>query len=315
MRSQKRQPPQPVISPEEQAELALLSKPSSERGQYQRAALKIMREHEAAGTIPTNIRFVFYEGVQRGLWEKHTHPGTNRSTQTYLSEALMWLREKEIIPWDWLEDETRSISDWRSADSVLQYLVDSIDYARINPWSEEPPPLIICEARSTRGPLEPTCRDYVVPICATNGQAGGFLRTDVAPYFLDDDGAFNDRQVGYVGDCELRGPGEQIEENTRRVLEEYVGHEIRWTRIALTQAQVDANPTLKELEITKTDNRNGKRYRAVECETVGQGPLIDMLREFLDARLPQPLSDVQEREEKEREQARVLLQRLIRRQR
>jgi hypothetical protein len=68
MRSQKRQPPpRRIISPEEQAELALLSKPSSERGQYQRAALKIMREHEAAGTVPTNIRFVFYEGVQRGL--------------------------------------------------------------------------------------------------------------------------------------------------------------------------------------------------------------------------------------------------------
>jgi hypothetical protein len=119
-------------------------------------------------------------------------------------------------------------------------------------------PLIICEARATKGVLE--------RIAARYGQVGGFLHTDVVPLLED-----NDRRVGYIGAHELRGPADQIEANTKRVLQEITGRTFDdeiWQRIALTEQQVDADPRLLDLKITKTDKRYkpSKCYEAVECE-------------------------------------------------
>ena len=46
--------------------------------------------------------------------------------------------------------------------------------------------------------------------------------------------------------------------------------------------------------------RPPRRYRAIECEAVGQAVLERMLRKVLDAMLPEPLADVQVREERQR---------------
>ena len=76
-----------------------------------------------------------------------------------------------------------------------------------------------------------------------------------------------------------------------------------WERIALTQEQVDANPRLSGLVITKKDNRYKphREYQAVECEAVGQVVLMQMVRERLDALLPEPIADVLVREQTERD--------------
>ena len=49
-----------------------------------------------------------------------------------VSDALMHLREVNLIAWDWIEDETRSLSKWRYADSVADYLDKTVDLARID---------------------------------------------------------------------------------------------------------------------------------------------------------------------------------------
>jgi hypothetical protein len=61
--------------------------------------------------------------------------------------------------------------------------------------------------------------------------------------------------------------------------------------------------------IDKTDNRNKppKHYQAVECEAVGQSVLERLLREFLDARIPEPIDNVREREAQERVDVAALL--------
>jgi hypothetical protein len=297
---------------------AKLSKPASKRGQFQRHCLQLLREHQAEGTIPTNGRFIFYEGEQRGFWPKHytgstaEHP---RQPSFDVSDALTWLREKDIIPWDWITDETREIADWNSGSSIADYLLDAVEYARLNPWGDKRPPLIICESRATKGVLEHICRDYLTPIASTNGQCGGFLHTDVVPYLQNDDCEYNGREVGYIGDHEVGGPGDQIEANTQRVLQQCLTHyhPLRWKRIALTQTQVDRRPHLAELVITKTDGRckPPRVYQAVECEAVGQRELERLLRSFLNRRLPEPLDQVREREQRQREDMRRRLQELL----
>jgi hypothetical protein len=128
-------------------------------------------------------------------------------------------------------------------------------------------------------------------IASTNGQVGGFLHTDVAPLLEPGD------TVGYLGDLDLSG--DQIEENTRGVLEQIVGGELDWTRIALTAAQVEEHDLPR---IVKHDRRyrDGGEHEAVETEALSQVVLTEMLRDWLDALLPEPLEDVHEREQRQR---------------
>ena len=275
-------------------------------GRLRRACHGKLLWHDAQGAIPTNGRFVFYELEQDGAVPKNYPPPKKRRPAQDISDALIDLRRAGHVPWDWIVDETRELVSWRSAETVAEYMRDTIDRARINAWNGEPAPLIICEARSTKGVLERIAGDYLAPI-ATNGQCGGFLRTDVAPHLIS-----NSRPVLYIGDHEVGGPADSIEANTQRVLEDYCERPIEWTRIPLTQTQVDADSRLLKLVIDKTDRRfkPPRHYLAVECEAVGQVALEQMLRSGLDARLPEPLESVLEREKQQRRAFAELLDRL-----
>jgi hypothetical protein len=69
---------------------------------------------------------------------------------------------------------------------------------------------------------------YLAPVASTNGQTGGFLHTALGP------AVEGGRRVLYLGDLDYAGG--HIEENTRRVLEDY--GELEWERIAITDVQV-----------------------------------------------------------------------------
>jgi hypothetical protein len=155
------------------------------------------------------------------------------------------------------------------------------------------PPMILTEARSVAGVQRPTVSNYRARIAATNGQCGGFLRTEIAPLLRPGD------RVLYFGDWDLSG--NQIETNTRRVLEREIGGALRWERVALTEEQV-AEYNLPF--IVKHDRRykDGRPHQAVETEALRQTVLIDILRARLDALLSEPLERVQEREQRQRRQ-------------
>lgn len=280
---------------------ALLSRPSTAKGRLQRAALCVLLEHEANDALPTSTRFVFYELEQCGVLTKERPPlrpgakGQRRPDQP-LAEAIKHLRDVGVVPWGWITDQTRHVFAYRYAATVADYLRDRLPEARINPWGDEPPPLILCEARTMVGALEGIARAHVCPITATNGQVGGFLHTEVAPIIPG-------RVVLYLGDLDLRG--DLIERNTRRVLEHKTGHAIDWQRLAITAAQVAE----RELEpIVKTDAVLRRTHEAFECEALGQRVVMDLVAEALAARLPEPLDRVLEREEDQRAAERDRLQ-------
>jgi hypothetical protein len=134
----------------------------------------------------------------------------------------------------------------------------------------------------------------VTPIAATNGQVGGFLRTEIMPLIADG------RQVLYLGD--LDHAGGQIESNTRRVLVQATG----WLRVALTPEQVTEHALPS---VTKRDRRygDGREHEAWETEALGQSLIVTLLRDQLDALLPEPLPAVLVRERRQREQLAELL--------
>jgi hypothetical protein len=247
----------------------------------------LLAEHERDGTIPTNARFLFYELVQRGELSKE-RKGARRPDQD-LHDALTDLREEGRIPWDWIVDETRSLDDYTGYASVKQGVLSRLPYIGLDPWRGYAP-LVLTESRSLAGVLRHIVIEYRARTAATNGQCGGFLRTEIAPSLQP-----NDRII-YLGDLDLAG--DQIETNTHRVLEQESGN-LDWERLALTHEQVREH----DLPIIiKHDRRykDGRAHEAVETEAISQRVLIEILRARLNSLLPEPLSRVQERERRQR---------------
>jgi hypothetical protein len=255
----------------------------------------LLQEHQRDGAIPTNARFLYYELVQRGQLSKQ-HTGARRPEQN-LHDALIDLREEGRVPWEWIIDETRSVEDYTGYRSVKEGVLARLPYIKLDPWRGRAP-LILTESRSLAGVLRSVVGEHRARIASTNGQCGGFLRTDIAPLLRPDD------DVGYLGDLDLSGG--HIEDNTRRVLERKIGGELRWERIALTAEQVEQYDLPK---IIKHDRRysDERPHEAVETEAIKQTVLIDILRAWLAARLPEPLSRVQEREQRQRKRVAALL--------
>ncbi len=271
-----------------------LAPANTKAGKLQRECWAVLQDHEVRGSIPTSVRFVFYELEGLGVVPKNYYgPDGKKKARTPsndVADAIKRLRDVGLVPWNWIVDETRNLDNWRYAESVYQYVEDTIDLARIDLWQGEPPPLILCESRSLAGVLRRIAGNYLCPIAATNGQAGGFLRTDVGP--LMSGGA---RQVLYFGDLDLSGG--QIEEHTRDVLSEF--GECEWLRLGITKEQVkDGGLT----EIMKTDNRfkPAREFPAVETEALSQEEIQRLLRQALEDEVPEPLATVVGRERKQR---------------
>jgi hypothetical protein len=257
-------------------------------------------EHEAADELPTSNRFLFYELRQRGgpLYG-HSSRGQGRSQDQNLYDASTFLRNEGLVAWDWIVDETRSLSEWEYAETVAEYVAGSVDHAR---WGDDEPPLLICESRTFGGVLARTlAAEYLCPVTATNGQVGGFLHTNVVPVLVG-----NEHRVVYVGDLDLAGG--DIEGNTRRVLVREAG-EREWMRVALTAEQV-AEHALPVVAKTDRRFRPARVHEAVEVESLGQGVVTRIIRAVLDSLLPEPLRDVQVRRREQRDRVRAILEEL-----
>jgi hypothetical protein len=253
------------------------------------ALLGLLGEHDAAGALPTSARFLFYELVGRGVISKEK-TGARRPDQA-MSDALMQLRESGQVPWEAIADETRTLEATLTAPTVAGWMSRVLGQARIDPWAGGPVPMIITESRSLAGVLRPVAYKYAVPVASTNGQCGGFLHTQVAPALTGAKGP-----VIYLGDLDLAG--DQIEANTRTVLEGYAGP-LDWERLAVTAGQVTEHALPV---ITKHDRRyrDGRPHEAVETEALSQATLTGLLTSRLGELLPGPLDDVLEREARQR---------------
>jgi hypothetical protein len=263
------------------------TKAMSKIGTIRTALIELLAEHERDGALPTSARFLYYELVQRSVLSKE-RTGARRPDQI-LHDALTDIREDSSVPWDWIVDETRQLEDYTGYASVKAGVLANLPHVRLDPWRGRAP-MILTESRSLAGVLRGIVSEFRTRIASTNGQVGGFLRTDIAPALRPGD------TVGYLGDYDLSGG--QIEDNTRRVLD--------WTRIALTEAQVSSYALPP---IIKGDKRyaDGRPHEAVETEALSQTVLTDILRDWLASLLPEPLARVRERERRQQRQIERLL--------
>jgi hypothetical protein len=266
----------------------MITRATSKIGALRDLLVALLQEHERDGALRTSARFLYYELVQRGQLSKQQN-GARRPDQD-LHAALTDIREDGRVPWDWIVDETRSLEDYTGYASIKDGVLATLPHINIDPW-RGCAPMILTESRSLAGVLRSIASDYRCRIASTNGQCGGFLRTDIAPTLTPGN------VVLYFGDLDLSGG--QIEDNARRVLEQVIGGRLHWERVALTEQQV-SDYSLPV--ITKRDRRykDGKPHEAVETEALRQTVLMDILRARLDELIPEPLTRVQEREARQR---------------
>jgi hypothetical protein len=203
-------------------------------GKLQHIALARLREKYDLDEIRTSIRFLFYELEQASQLSKRVInlDGTEgkRKPAQNLTDAVTRLRETGLVPWDWIVDDSRSVSGWRSAATVRDFVLESLDRARLDPWQGGVRPVILTESRTIGGVLaRGIARDYLVDVAPTGGQARGFLINEVVPLFTDP----NAKPL-YLGDHDLAG--NHIETHTRRTIEDHLGRALDWERVALTDA-------------------------------------------------------------------------------
>jgi hypothetical protein len=127
------------------------------------------------------------------------------------------------------------------------------------------------------------------------------LHTDIAPLLRPY------HKILYLGDLDLAG--DQIEANTRRVLERASGYELDWERLALTPEQV-AQYNLPAIEKHDRRYKDGGAHLAVETEALSQTIIVDIVRTRLEELLAEPLEGVLERADAQRAVIRAALQRL-----
>jgi hypothetical protein len=148
--------------------------------------MRLYKAHVDDGMIPTSGRFLFYELIAAEIIPKHASgvlkPGATgqRRPDQDMSDALTSLRESGLIPWQAIVDETRSLDDFTGWPTIAEGVNAYLNALRLDPWAGAAP-LILTESRSLAGVLRELIREYATLIAPTNGQAAGFLHTEVAP--------------------------------------------------------------------------------------------------------------------------------------
>ena len=195
-----------------------------------KALMERYRVHVRDGTTPTSGRFLFYELEGKddghGVLVSKIRTGARRADQDLSTRGRPTLREAGEIPWrrSWTKRVT-----WRACraprPSPRPAGVSRRHQDRRWQWSRVRP-YVICESRSLAGVLRDLCWRYGVNSTSTR-TAERRLPSHEAGRLVRQPGTEQKILALYCGDADLGG--NQIEENTRRVLEQACEFRFRWS--------------------------------------------------------------------------------------
>jgi hypothetical protein len=159
-------------------------------------------------------------------------------------------RERGIIPWDWIVDETRSIervSTWSNPAAYARAV--SLSYRR-DFWDQQPHRTMgLSEKGTVRGVLRPVLDELAVGFFPVHGFSSATAAHDLA---MDDDG--RDLILLYVGDYDPSGMN-MSEHDLPTRFAKYDGDHIKLRRVALTREHLRGLPSFPA-----TDKRDDPRY-------------------------------------------------------
>jgi hypothetical protein len=206
---------------------------------------------DAMAAIAEAAQPITGRGVGYKLFTAGLIPSMARSEMARVYRLLREAREREIIPWDWIVDETRTlerVSTWSNPAEFARCVARSY---RRDFWDQQPYRVqVLSEKGTVRGVLAPLLDRYAVGFLAVHGFTSATAAHDVAE---DYDG--RDLVVLYVGDLDPSGMF-MSEEDLPARFAKYDGDHIQLRRIALTREQVRSLPSFPA-----SDKKKDPRYR------------------------------------------------------
>lgn len=200
---------------------------------------------------PATVRAVCYR-----LFVQKLIPDMSKNSTAKISRILTRAREEQVIPWEWIVDETRTlerVSQWRDPESFAESI--RAQYRR-DLWEAQPRRVEVWSEKGTmRGTLGPVLDAYGVGFRVMHGfgsatammEIAGATRHDVVP-----------RLVFYLGDWDPSGM-HMSEIDIPDRLAEY-GARIDVVRLALTPDDL-TRPDLIETAFPASDKRKDPRYQ------------------------------------------------------
>jgi hypothetical protein len=197
---------------------------------------------------PITVRGVAYRLFVAGHIESMERPNVQM-----VGRILGWAREEDLIPWEWIVDESRQVEvspHWKDLTGYAKAIEKSF---RRDFWAHQPYVLTVISEKSTvAGILRPVLDEYGVPFFAAHGFNSKTKMHDFAEMVIGDPR----RTVFlYVGDYDPSGMFMSEVDMPRR-LAKYGCRVGIYTlkRIALTADDVSNLPSF-EAEEKKTDPR------------------------------------------------------------
>ena len=185
-------------------------------------AVAILREIQ-----PTTVRGVCY----RLFNDRKLIPDMGRNSTKRVSEALVAARERGMLPWAWIVDETRPVEldpSWADPDDSV------LDAYRRDRWADQPERVMLVSEKGTvGGVLQPVIRHYGVPFAVYHGFGSATAVWDLARRSVADRRPLI---LLYVGDHDPSGRYMSDVDIPGR-LERY-GGTARIERVAVTPAQI-----------------------------------------------------------------------------
>jgi hypothetical protein len=150
---------------------------SGVRGKSRATRQLIEACHEILAEIqPATVRAVCYRLFTLGLIPDMSKGSTNK-----VSAQLVYARERGLIPWQWIVDETREaecVNTWSNPDAIIDAAVRGYrrDYwqaqqVRVEVWSEK---------GTVRGTLKPVLDEYGITFRVMRGFASATVINDIA---------------------------------------------------------------------------------------------------------------------------------------
>src|SRR5215470_4123572 len=190
-------------------------------------------------------------GVGYKLFSKLLIPSMKRKEMQRVYRLLKQGREHDIIPWEWIVDETRYLEKSATWDNPDQYMRSLERGYRKEFWDQQPVRCeVVSEKGAVRGVLAPVLDKYGVGFRVMHGFTSATTAYDLSQ---DDDG--RDLILLYVGDFDPSGMF-MSEEDLPDRLEKYEGHHVEVRRIATTREQVRGLPSFPA-----SDKRKDPRYK------------------------------------------------------
>ncbi len=231
---------------------------------------------------PATVRGVCYQ-----LFTRRLIPDMGKNATDRVSRALTAARERGVIPWAWIVDETREIEHRQGWDDPEAYMDTVWRSYRKDRWADQPERVMVVSEKGTvGGVLRPVIHAYGVPFGVYHGFGSATALNDLA------DRSVADRRpltILYVGDHDPSGRAMSDVDIPSRLAR--YGGEATIERLAVTPEQIARHdlPTFSAHDKIKDARYRWflERHGEVCCELDALDPTV--LRETVEAAIRQHL--------------------------